>query len=310
MEIKISDIMRELSAHDLDVDYRGDKDRAITGFSSLNNPKANTITWIKHVSEEALENVDGVEDMLVVCNRSELCAGGKNSDHSYIFCEHPKEVFFTVLESFFEREEQTGIMPSAVVEAEHVGRGCTIGNNTYVGQDVVIEDNVWIGHNVTVFNRVHIGANTRINSGTVIGTDGFGYFKDKDGISEKVRHFGGVTIGHDVEIGANTCIDRGTIDDTVIGNYVKIDNLCHIAHNVVIGDKSKVIALSMLGGSAELDESAYVAPGCMVKNQARIGANSVIGMAAVVLKDIDADTVAIGMPAKPMRKVTEEDKQL
>ena len=201
-------------------------------------------------------------------------------------------------------------MDTAVIKSKNVGENCFIGHHSFIGADVTLEDNVYVGHNVTIQNRVYIKENTIIGSGCVIGGDGFGYYKDDRGISKKVPHFGGVIIGKNVEIGSNTCIDRGTLDDTIIGDYVKIDNLCHIAHNVQIGEKSKVIALSVLAGSCKLGEAVYVAPGTLVKNQVKVGAGSVIGMGGMVLKDVEKGKVMVGAPAKVLRNVTEEDFNL
>jgi len=117
-----------------------------------------------------------------------------------------------------------------------------------------------------------------------------------------VPHYGGVVIGQNVEIGANTCIDRGTLDDTIIGNNVKIDNLCHIGHNCIIKDNSSIVALSMLGGSAIIEENSYIAPGVMIKNQLKIGENSLIGIGAVVIKDVEKNKVVAGVPAKVIRE--------
>ena len=173
-----------------------------------------------------------------------------------------------------------------------------------------IGDNVFIENNVIIDNKVCIGENTIIHSGVVIGKEGFGYFKNDDGISIKVPHFGGVEIGHDVEIGANTCIDRGTLDDTIIGDYVKIDNLCHIAHNVIIGKRTKITAMSLLAGSSELGDECYLAPGVIVKNQVKIGARCIIGMGAMVLKDVEDQKVIVGSPGKVLREATMEDLKL
>ena len=94
-----------------------------------------------------------------------------------------------------------------------------------------------------------VGKNVIIHSNTVIGADGFGYQRNKDGSFEKFPHIGGVIIEDHVEIGANTCIDRGALGNTIIRNGAKIDNLVHIAHNVVIGQNTAVIANAMIGGS-------------------------------------------------------------
>lgn len=308
MKISIKDIILFLKKADIDYSYKGDSELIIETFSSLNNVQNNSITWMKRVETEALTKLCKMKNLLVVCHKEQICESYSNLN--YIFCENPKQVFFSILTNFFCREKSVGVSSTAIVETKRIGAGCSIGHHSFLGPEVTVEDNVTIGHNVVIQNKVLIKRGTVIGSGCVIGGDGFGYYKDSEGISQKVPHFGGVVIGRYVEIGANTCIDRGTIDDTIIGDYVKIDNLCHIAHNVVIGDKSKVVALSLLAGSSKLEESVYIAPGVMVKNQIRIGENSVVGMGAVVLKEVEKNQVILGMPAKAIREVTEEDKML
>lgn len=192
--------------------------------------------------------------------------------------------------------------PNSVVETNSIGKNVYIGHNCYIGKDVVIGDNVVIKNNVSIEGKVIIGNNAIIHSGVVIGSDGYGYYQDKEGRNIKVPHFGGVIIGENVEIGANTCIDRGTLDNTVIGNNVKIDNLCHIAHNVVIKDNCSVIALSMLGGSVVLEKDSYIAPGAIIKNQLKIGEKSLVGLGAVVIKDVEKNKVVAGVPAKVIKE--------
>ena len=116
-------------------------------------------------------------------------------------------------------------------------------------------------------------------------------------------------LGNNVDIGANTCIDRGTIEDTIIGDYSKIDNLCHIAHNVVIESNVFVIAQSMIGGSVLLKNDSYVAPGSIIMNQITIGNSSLVGMGAVVTKDVEDEKVVAGIPAKVIRERKKSDKE-
>ena len=104
-----------------------------------------------------------------------------------------------------------------------------------------------------------------------------------------------------MEIGANVCIARGTLADTIIECNVKIDNLCHIAHNVHIGKNCLVIAQSMLGGSSVLHDDVYVAPAAAIINQVEIGRNSLVGMGAVVTKSVEENKVVAGVPAKVLR---------
>ena len=142
----------------------------------------------------------------------------------------------------------------------------------------------------------------------MIGADGFGFAFSDNGLPIKVEHFGGVIIGDRVEIGANTCIDRGTIDNTVIHDDVKIDNLVHIAHNVVLLRGAVVVAGAIICGSARMGEDSYVAPGGIVKNQLQVGNNALVGLGAVVTKPVDDGSVVAGIPAKEIRKVKPGDK--
>ncbi len=109
-------------------------------------------------------------------------------------------------------------------------------------------------------------------------------------------------IGDNVEIGANTCIDRGTLSNTVIGNYVKIDNLCHIAHNVQIGENSTIIALSMIAGSVKIGKNCWIAPCAAIKEKLVVNDGSLVGLGAVVIRDVVSGDVVAGVPARSIKK--------
>jgi UDP-3-O-[3-hydroxymyristoyl] glucosamine N-acyltransferase len=126
--------------------------------------------------------------------------------------------------------------------------------------------------------------------------------KDASGRYQRFPHVGGVRIGADVEIGSNVCIDRGSIGDTVICDGARIDNLVHVAHNVVIGENAVVIANAMLGGSARVERDSWIAPSASIMNQASVGAGAVVGLGAVVLRDVAANTVVAGNPARELER--------
>jgi len=302
ISININDILEYLNNLGLDNKYIGNQQLIINGFCSINNLKNNCITWIKNIDSFKVDNFIGIENLLIVSNEiTNIRNYDKNINH--IFCENPKEVFFSILERFFKQAEYKDyVSPNSVIETNSIGKNVYIGHNCYIGEDVVIGDNVIIKNNVSIEGKVKIGNNTTICSGVVIGSDGYGYYQNNEGRNIKVPHFGGVIIGENVEIGANTCIDRGTLDDTVIGNNVKIDNLCHIAHNVVIKDNCSVIALSMLGGSVVLEKDSYIAPGAIIKNQLNIGEKSLVGLGAVVIKHVEKNKVVAGVPAKVIKE--------
>jgi len=136
-----------------------------------------------------------------------------------------------------------------------VGRNTVIGDNTIIHEQVYIGDDCKIGSNcifypgVRIYPGMVIGNNVILHSGVTIGADGFGNAPRPDGSWEKIEHLGNVIIGNDVEIGANSTVDRAQMESTIIGNGVRIDNLCMIAHNVVIGDHTVMAAQTGIAGS-------------------------------------------------------------
>ena len=302
MNISLNTILSYLKKMNFEYKYFGKNDISINGYSSLKNLKDNSITWIKNQSYYDEKFFVGLEDVLLVVKSDININSIYFKDAGFIICDNPKEIFFSILNKFFKQQEcKSFISNDSVVETKSIGENVYIGHHCYIGRDVKIGDNVVIRNNVSIEGKVEIGRNTVLYSGVVIGSDGFGYFQDDKGLNTKVPHYGGVIIGEDVEIGANTCIDRGTLDDTYIGNNVKIDNLCHVAHNVIINDNSSVIALSMLGGSSSFEKNSYIAPGAIIKNQIRVGENSLVGMGAVVIKDVEKNKVVAGVPARVIR---------
>jgi UDP-3-O-[3-hydroxymyristoyl] glucosamine N-acyltransferase len=219
-----------------------------------------------------------------------------------IIVENPRKSFAEVLRHFFvEKTQWEGIIhPSATIHpsVDLDKRNVTIEPN------VVIEKNVEIGHRVT------IGANTVIKSGTIIYDDvkigsnntiggvGFGYNLNEEGVYELIPHLGNVILYNKVEIGNNTCIDRAVLGSTILESEVKVDNLVHIAHGVKIGSNSLVIAHAMIAGSVQIGKNTWVSPSSSIKQKLKIGDNALIGMGSVVLKNVEDNSVVVGVPAK------------
>jgi UDP-3-O-[3-hydroxymyristoyl] glucosamine N-acyltransferase len=141
-----------------------------------------------------------------------------------------------------------------------IGSKCQIGDNVSIGANCCIGESSILGEgtklypNVTIYHGVEVGKACIFHSGAVVGSDGFGYANER-GKWIKIPQAGGVIIGDDVEVGANATIDRGALNDTIIENGVKIDNLCHIAHNVKIGQDSAMAAFTGIAGSANIGKS-------------------------------------------------------
>ena len=219
-----------------------------------------------------------------------------------IFTDAPKVLFSYLIEKFFKKEETSKIHSTAVIsEKTKIGKTCYIGPNTILGDDVIVGDNCTIYGNVTINDGVTIGDNVKIQSGTVIGGEGFGYLKnDKLGIIN-FPHIGGVIIEDNVEIGANNTIDRGALADTILRKDVKTDSLVHIAHNVIIGERTLIMANAMFSGSVTVGKDCWIAPSSSMRDTITIGDNVTVGLGAVVTKSIPDNEVWTGNPARELR---------
>jgi len=140
----------------------------------------------------------------------------------------------------------------------YIGEGVKIGDNASIYPQVYIGDNVKIGAGSILFPGVRVyhdcvlGENVIIHSGTVVGSDGFGFAPQEDGTYRKISQIGNVLIENDVEIGANTTIDRATMGHTIIRKGVKLDNLIQLAHNVEVGEHSVIAAQTGISGSTKI----------------------------------------------------------
>jgi UDP-3-O-[3-hydroxymyristoyl] glucosamine N-acyltransferase len=197
-----------------------------------------------------------------------------------------------------------------------IGRGCKIGDGTVVGPGAVIGNNVKVGAgcqinpNVTLYDKTQLGDRVILHAGCVIGADGFG-FELRDGAHKKIEHFGFVQIDNDVEIGANSTIDRGRFGRTWIGEGTKIDNLCQIGHNAVIGKHCIIVADTAIAGSATVGDYVTMAAQVGLAGHIEVGAFSVLVARSGVTKSLPAGTPEnpayyAGFPAAPAAKNSKE----
>lgn len=292
--MKISDLLDFLNKEEIPFDFAGNSEDTVECFSSLSQYQPGTFTWVK-TETNIPDGFDLSQIALAIVSEG---IGG--NFRNVIYTPQSKRAFFSILNHFFSRSVEPFISDRAVVLTNNIGKNVSIAPGCYVGEDVEIGDNVILHPNVVIECPCKIGDGCEIFSGAVIGSDGFGYYTEEN-IPFRETHYKGVILGKNVDIGANTCVDRGLLTDTVIGNNVKIDNLCHIAHNATIDDNCLIVAGSIVCGSTHVGRNSYLASN-IIRNQCTIGANAFVGLGAVVVKDVAPGQTVIGNPARPFVK--------
>ncbi|MBR0565238.1 UDP-3-O-(3-hydroxymyristoyl)glucosamine N-acyltransferase [Azoarcus sp. L1K30] len=175
---------------------------------------------------------------------------------------------------------------AVVEEGVVLGEGVSIGAGAYIGREVCIGANTRIAPRTTIYDGCLIGTDCIIHAGAVIGSDGFGFAREREGSWVKIPQVGRVVIGNDVEIGANTTIDRGALDDTVIGNGVKIDNQIQIGHNVRIGDYTAIAGCVGIAGSTRIGARCMIGGQAGIIGHLTIADDVVISAGTLVTKSI------------------------
>lgn len=199
--------------------------------------------------------------------------------------------------------DEVSIAPLVSLGARvRIGRRVKIGAGCVLGDDVVIGDDTVLHPNVTVLERSELGARVIVHSGTVIGSDGFGYAHDRMGRHLKRLHIGHVQIDDDVELGANVCVDRATFGRTWIKRGTKIDNLVQVGHNVEIGEDSILVSQVGISGSTVLGNGVILGGKAAVSGHLKIGNRVTAAGKAGITSDLkDGETVA-GFPAIPHKQ--------
>lgn len=216
---------------------------------------------------------------------------------------HPTAVIHSsvVLGSGVYVEERAVVSENAKIgDNSRIGAGCSISAGVQIGRDCEIYPNVTIYANTTIGDRVIV------HGGAVLGSDGFGYVRDRTtGRYEKFPQVGKLVIEDDVEIGANSTIDRGALDETRIRRGAKIDNLVHIGHNCDIGEDVVIAAQTGLSGSIVVEKGAVLGGQVGIGEHATIGEGVMLGGQGGVLpnKVLRGKGMAFwGTPAQPLRQ--------
>jgi len=178
-----------------------------------------------------------------------------------------------------------------------LGKGVQIYPNVYIGDHVTIGDHTVLYAGVRVYAHCSVGANCILHAGAVVGSDGFGFEPDAQGVNQKIPQIGNVIIEDDVEIGANTTVDRAMMGSTIIRRNAKIDNLVQIAHNVEIGESTILCSQVGIAGSTKIGAHCILAGQVGVAGHIQIADNCIFGAQTGIAGNIKKPGTYMGSPA-------------
>jgi UDP-3-O-[3-hydroxymyristoyl] glucosamine N-acyltransferase len=304
---------QEIATH-LQGEVVGDPTTVLTGFASAEGARPGELTFAENEYYFTRAQQGAATAILVP---HEFVASSK----VLIRVGNPRVAFAQVLPLFFPTARfAPGIHPSAVVApgamvdpSAFVGPLSVIGDQARIGARTVIESGVHVGDRcevgqdchlfprVTLYPQVKMGDRVNVHSGSVIGSDGFGYVYDS-GRHLKIPQVGTVILQDDVEIGANVTIDRGALGPTIIGKGTKIDNLVQVGHNVVIGEHSVLVAQVGVAGSTRLGHHVTLGGQVGVAGHLKIGNDVTVAAQSGVMHPIPDGEKWLGSPARPDRQ--------
>lgn len=304
--VKISELVRG--------QLRGDASLVIEDAAGLEEAGPKDISFVKDEKNMSLFKHTNAGATIVP-------KGTTSNGKTTIEVENPLLAFSLVLQKIAEARTFTpkGIHPTAYISPKAIiGKNVSVGPQCSVEDEAVLEDHVilmgnnYIGHQskigtatkiypqVVIRERVQIGSNCIIHSGTVIGSDGFGYFFG-NGKHNKIPQIGNVVIEDEVEIGSCSTIDRATTGTTRIGRGSKIDNLVQVAHNVKVGPGSILVAQVGIAGSTTLEEGVILGGQVGVADHTYVGKGTQVGAQSGIKGHIKPGSILFGSPAQPIK---------
>ena len=276
------------------------KDIIVNKPSSLEQKEDNTFICLQ--KEEVFDHniIKGISNLLIITDIDFI---ESDINFSFIKSPNPKLDFIKTVNEYFIIWDESKIAASAKIHHNaRISRNVSIGENVVIGPDVIIGSNSQILNNVVITNQVEIGENCIIKHNSTIGSEGFDFEIDKLGIPVHYPHIGRIIIGNNVWIGANTSIECGKIRNTVIKDDVKIDDLVQIGYNCEIGMRTMITAGVIIERDVIIGNNTLVAPNATIRFKVTIGDNVIVGDGAMVIRDIENNSVYVGNPAKFLKK--------
>jgi UDP-3-O-[3-hydroxymyristoyl] glucosamine N-acyltransferase len=321
IEIRASDVMADFSATGLISEILGDKNTKITGISAVEDCGPGDLIFIDKIDyiEKALDRKPSA-----IVTSPKLKDKFPASDVRVIFIAPNLGLAHAKIKGRyssrdFDRSGWKNIHPSAVIhetatvdlstviephvvvgQNAKIGKKCRIMAGTVIENDAVVGDHTIIHPKVIVGYSCRIGSEVVIGAGSVIGSEGFGFAQDEKRKSHPIPQTGIVVIEDRVRVGANNCIDRAAYAETRIGAGTKLDNLCHIAHNVIIGEDCLLTSMLCIAGSSQIGDRVITSGQTGILDHVKVGNDIVLLHRAGVTKDIDTPGAYAGVPLMPL----------
>lgn len=275
----------------------------ISGINTLRDAEKGEISFLSDSKYEKELSSTKASAVILPASKSHLLPDNVVA----LISEEPYLMVAKLSKSFAKPIQSSDIQPiigenSTVYSTAHIengaklGSGCTVMSGVYIGADVLIGDNVTLYPNVSIYRDCIIGNNVIIHSGSVVGSDGFGYAHTKSGEHIKLYQNGNVIIEEDVEIGANTTIDCAVFGSTWIKKGTKIDNLIQIGHNCVVGEHCIMVSQSGLAGSTTLGRNVVMGGQSATAGHLSVAPFTTLAARSGVTKSITKGGVYSGFP--------------
>ncbi|MCL7959646.1 MAG: UDP-3-O-(3-hydroxymyristoyl)glucosamine N-acyltransferase [marine benthic group bacterium] len=319
MDTRASLIFAEFSATGLLTAMEGE-DVPLSGIASVEQCGPGDLVFV--ADEDQVGTIRGRQPSAVVTSPALKDVVSTLPDLTLLIAPNLKLAHAMIRQGYVDRDvlisEWPAIHPSAVIGPDCVigegsrigplvvlGGGVRVGDATAVMAGAVVEHGAVIGNrtvvhpNVTIGYDCVIGDDVIIQSNAVIGAEGYGFAQDAKGRSHRIPQLGRVVIEDRASVGAGTCIDRATYGETRIGAGTKLDNLCHIAHNVEIGQDCLLTAMFVTGGSAKLGDRVVASGQTAVLDHLEVCSDVFLVRRAGVAEDIDQPGIYAGAPVEP-----------
>jgi len=313
--------MNDFTSSGIISEFLGNKDIKITGISAVENcgpgdlifvDKADYIERALSLRPSAVVTAPKLKDKFTVLDSLALfIAPNVSLAHAKIKGKYSSRDFAqsgwdnihssAVIHKSAQIDSSVTVEPTVVI-----GQNVKIGKNSRIMAGVVIENDAFIGENTIIHPKVIVGYGCRIGNdvvvgaGSVIGSEGFGFAQDEKGKSHPIPQTGIVVIEDRVRIGASNCVDRAAYAETRIGAGTKLDNLCHIAHNVIIGQDCLLTSMLCIAGSSQIGDRVITSGQTGILDHVKVGNDIVLLHRAGVTKDIEKPGAYAGSPLLPL----------